>query len=79
MTDERLSMANKLHEKIKDTTKIIADLQNGYMNTINAVSFCGEKKDNSCVTFSKGDELHTMILNYFRNQLSVLQQEFERL
>lgn len=80
MTNEYLSKANELHEKIKETTKMIADLQNSYMNSIKAVNYRDNVTDDSSyVTFSKGDELHTMILNYFRNQLSVLQQEFERL
>lgn len=79
MTNEQFSKANELHEKIKETAKMISDLQNGYMNSIKAVSFRGEKEDNSCIAFSQGDELHALILNHFRNQLSELQQEFEGL
>lgn len=80
MTGEQLSKANKLHEEIIKTEKMIKDLQNGYMNSIKAVNYrANNKEDSSCVTFSEGDKLHTMILNYFRNQLSVLHQEFEKL
>lgn len=80
MTSEQLSKANKLHEKIIKTEKMINDLQNGYMNSIKAVNYrVNNKEDSSCVTFSEGDKLHAMILNYFKNQLSELQQEFERL
>lgn len=80
MTSEQLSKANKLHEKIIKTEKMINDLQNGYMNSIKAVNYrVNNKEDSSCVTFSEDDKLHAMILNYFKNQLSELQQEFERL
>lgn len=79
MTKEHLSKANELHKQIKETVKMIDDLQNGYMNSIRAVSFRGEKEDSSCVVFSQSDELHSLILNYFQNHLSALQQEFERL
>lgn len=54
--------------------------QSSYMYSIKAINYRGNtKEDSSCVTFSEGDELHTMILNYYRNQLSALQQKFERL
>lgn len=79
MTNEHLSKANEIHKKIIETEKMIKDLQNGYMNSINAVSFRGEKEDSSCVTFGQGDELHALIITYFRQKLSELQQEFERL
>lgn len=78
MTGKQLSRANKLHEKIIKTEKIINDLQNGYMNSINTVSFRGGKEDSLHVVFSKDDELHSIIINYFQNQLSVLQKEFEK-
>lgn len=79
MTKEHLSKANELHKQIKETAKMISDLRNGYMNSIKVVSFRGEKEDSSCIVFSQGDELHTLILNHFENQLSALQQEFEKL
>lgn len=79
MTDEQFSKANKLHEKIKETTKMINDLQSCYMNTIKAINYRGEREDSSCIVFSKGDELHSAILNYFKNHLETLQKEFENL
>ena len=79
MTNEQLSKANGLHRKITETKKMIADLQNGYMNTIRATSYSGDKEDSSCMTFSRSDELHRLILDYFNNQLVVLQDEFESL
>lgn len=80
MTSKQLSKANKLHEEIVKTEKMINDLQNGYMNSIKAVNYrVNNKEDSSCVTFSEGDELHTIILNYFKNHLETLQKEFENL
>lgn len=79
MTDEYLSKVNELHKKIKETTKMINDLQSCYINTIKAINYRGEREDSSCIAFSQGDELHSVILNYYKNHLEKLRKDFENL
>lgn len=79
MTVESLEEATNLKNEIKETTHMVNALQNGYMNVVRAVAYAGGKEDDAFVNFSSGDELHGLILNYFKSKLSDLEKQFEQL
>ena len=84
MTTEKLNKSIELQSKVGKTEHMVKSLQNGYGNIIKSYDYesglFGEYKSNDVfVNFSIGDELHTIILDYFKNELEKLKKEFENI
>lgn len=83
MTDEQIVKAIRLREKIDEAEKRIKDFQKSSPNVIKSL-YSPSHRDNAreecfCLIFDREDQLYSLILHHFQNQLLELQQEFEKL
>lgn len=79
MNMETLNKAQDMLKQIKELEKHIEILENGYINSIMGFDYSYAKEEGERVFFPLDGELREIVINYKKDQLKLLQEEFKTL
>ena len=79
MNMETLNKAQDMLKQIKELEKHIEILENGYINSIMGFDYSYRKEEGERVFFPLDGELREIVINYKKDQLKLLQEEFKTL
>lgn len=79
MTAEQLKIGQKKLEELNKFKNFKKAFNNGYINSVVAVDYCGKEQANQSLPVSVGDELHALINDYVNKEIKKLQKEFEEM
>ena len=78
MTFEKLTVGQKVYEKIKEVEKFIGILQNPYMNSITGFDY-SRYDEGERIGYPLDGELREIVIDYLKKKVDVMKSEFESL